>query len=212
MIHNLLGFFGLFDFIGKIGDIIITSLIAIAIVYVLILLLKNEATRQITLYALGTIIIFIGIASGFGLHYELTKESYINGSIDITNPYLQENVSYHTSNIVLYEDTENGNYVFDVDLPKTEDFNGKEKEYIVYFNDYILIDSEYNYGSVLSIFTMNFYDIDGNIACYSDITLSIKYFNTRTNISISVNDSAQAQYLEEYVSNNGLKIEVIEKL
>ena len=119
---NCLGFLGLFSFFGRIGDIVITSLIAFSIVYVLVLLLKNEGSRTLTLYVLGIVIIFVGIGSSFGLHYELTKESYINGSIDITNPYLQENVSFHTSNIVLYEDVENSIFTYEVDLPKTENF------------------------------------------------------------------------------------------
>ena len=44
------------------------------------------------------------------------------------------------------------------DLLKVEDFNGEKKEYKVILNDYVLIGSEINAGSIFSVVNMDFYD------------------------------------------------------
>ena len=95
---------------------------------------------------------------------------------------------------------------------KTEDFNGKTKEYQVILNDYVLINSEINAGSVYSLVSMDFYDTEGNIICSSDLNISIKFLSNKTTLTLSTIGNENATFFEQYFADNGIRLEIVEIL
>ena len=190
-------------------------LIGIAFIFGLFFLLKNEFTRMITLYVLAVIVIISGVFCGAGVFNDLKAESYVVGSINISNKFSQESFSYNASSVVFYyneySDVEEL-YEFTIDLIPTEDFNGKEKTYETYVNDFNLINANYDVGYVSFVMPIDFYSIENEILCCSEINGSIKFYNDRTTLSLSVIGDEQAQFVTRYFEDNGLRIKIIEKI
>ena len=165
-------------------------------------------------YLICFILIVVGVFSGIELYKEIKAESYINGSIDITNKFSQESFNYSSTSVVFYHDIydDTDSYLFEIDLLKVDTFNGKEKEYKVLLNDYILIDSEFNAGSIFSIMNIDFYNTNGELVHNAEMKISIKFLSNKTLLQLSTNGSESAQYLEQYFSDNGIRLVVNEIL
>lgn len=165
-------------------------------------------------YLICFILIIVGAFCGIELYKEVKAESYINGSIDISNQFSQESFNYTSSSVVFYHDIydESDTYTFDKELLKVDDFNGKDKEYQVILNDYVLIDSDINPGSVFSVVTMDFYDTDGNVVCNSTMNISIKFLSNKTQLTLTTIGKENASFFEQYFSDNGIRLKVMEIL
>ena len=79
-------------------------------------------------------------------------------------------------------------------------------------NDYVLIDSEFNSGSIFSVVNMDFYDTNGNIVCNSTLNISIKFLSDKTQLQIATTGNKNASFLEQYFSDNGIRLKVMEIL
>ena len=165
-------------------------------------------------YLICFVLIIVGVFCGIELYKEVKADSYINGSIDISNQISQESFNYSSTSLVLYHDIydETDTYSFEKELLKVDNFNGKDKNYQVVLNDYILIDSDINAGSVFSLFNMDFYDTDGNIICNSIMNISIKFLSNKTELVLSTTGKESASFLEQYFNNNGIRLKVVEIL
>lgn len=165
-------------------------------------------------YLICFILIVVGVFSGIELYKEVKAESYINGSIDISNQFSQESFNYTSSSLVFYHDIydQTETYTFDKELIKVDDFNGVEKEYQVLLNDYVLIDSDINAGSVFSVVNMDFYDTNGEIVCNASMNISIKFLSNKTQLTLTTIGNENASFFEQYFSDNGIRLQVMEIL
>ena len=197
------------------GNNLLYILIAIAVAIGLFFLLKTEFTRMITIYALAIVVLISGVFCGIGVFNEIKAESYIVGSINISNKFSQESFSYYTSSVVFYYDEYSETedlYEFKIDLLPTEDFNGKEKNYETYINDFNLINATYDVGYVSFEMPIDFYSIENNVVCSAKVYGTIKFYNDRTSLALSVIGDQESQFITRYFEDNGLRIQVIEKL
>ena len=165
-------------------------------------------------YLICFILIVVGVFCGIELYREVKAESYINGSIDISNKFSQESFNYSSTSVVFYHDLydDTDTYSFEKDLLKVDDFNGEKKEYKVILNDYVLIGSEINAGSIFSVVNMDFYDTNGNIVCNSTMKISIQFLSNKTQLTLVTTGQESASFLEQYFSDNGIRLRVIEIL
>lgn len=165
-------------------------------------------------YLICFVLVVVGTFCGIEFYKEVKAESYINGSIDISNKFSQESFNYSSTSCVFYHDIydENDTYIFEKDLLKVEDFNGKEKEYQVILNDYVLIDSEINAGSIFSTVVLDFYNTDGEIVCNSTMQISIKFLSNKTQLTLTTKGQENASFLEQYFADNGIRLQVMEIL
>jgi hypothetical protein len=165
-------------------------------------------------YIICFILIIVGTFCGIQLYKEVKAESYVNGSIDISNKFSQESFDYSSTSVVFYHDLydDTDTYTFEQDLLKVDDYNGKTKTYQVWLNDFILLDTEFNAGSVYSTVKMDFYDEYGSIVCNSNMQISIKFLSNKTQLTLSTSGQENASFLEQYFSDNGIRLKVIEIL
>ena len=163
-------------------------------------------------YLICFVLIIIGAFSGIELYKEIKAESYINGSIDISNKFSQECFNYSSSSVSFYHDdydtTET--YTFQKDLLVVDSFNGLENTYQVVLNDYILFDTEFNAGSIFSTIDIDFYDTDGNIICNADMKISIVFLSNKTQLELTTIGDESSSFLEQYFTDNGIRLQVIQ--
>ena len=165
-------------------------------------------------YLICFILIIAGVFCGIELYKEVKAESYVNGSIDISNQFSKQSFEYSSTSLVFYHDIydESDTYSFEISLSKIEDFNGQEKEYKVYLNDFVLMDAEINAGSIYSVVFMDFYDEYGKVIAMASLDLSIKFLSSETKLTLSTTGQTNASFFEQYFADNGIRLKVIEIL
>ncbi|MGN0961762.1 MAG: hypothetical protein ACI4PF_06180 [Christensenellales bacterium] len=163
-------------------------------------------------YLICFVLIIVGAFSGIELYKEVKVESYINGSIDISNKFEMENFNYSSSSVSFYHndyDTTNS-YIFQKDLLVVDEFNGLDNTYQVILNDYILFDTEFNAGSIFSSIVIDFYDTNGNIICNADMKISIVFLSNKTQLTLTTIGDESSSFLEQYFTDNGIRLQVIQ--
>ena len=165
-------------------------------------------------YLICFVLVIVGTFCGIELYKEVKAESYINGSIDISNKFSQENLNYSSTSLVFYHDLydDTDTYSFEQDLPKVENFNGQKKSYELWLNDFIILDAEFNAGSVYSTVQLDFYNEYGNILYSSKLNISVKYLSSKTQITLSTKGQESASFLEQYFKDNGIRLKIVEIL
>ena len=168
----------------------------------------------VLLYLAAFVLIVAGVFCGIRLYKEVKAESYVNGSIDISNRFSQESFHYSSTSVVfyhdLYDDTET--YTFTKDLLKTENFDGLENEYCVTLNEYILLDSQITAGTVFSTLCIDFYNTGGDIICSASMQIKIEFLSNKTALSFTTKGNEQASFLEQYFADNGIRLKVVQIL
>lgn len=159
-------------------------------------------------------VIVAGVFCGIELYKEIKAESYINGSIDISNKFSQESFNYSSTSVTFYHDLydDTDTYAFEKDLLKVENFDGKTKTYRIVLNDYVLLNAEINAGSVFATAVMDFYDTSGNIVCNAELKISVKFLSGKTQLTMTTTGAASAGFLEQYFTDNGIRLRIIEIL
>ena len=168
----------------------------------------------VILYVIAFVLIVVGVFCGIRLYKEIKAESYINGSIDISNRFTQESFNYSSTSVVFYHDLydDTDTYAFEKDLLKVENFDGKKKTYQVVLNDYVLLNTEINAGSVFATVDMDFYDTNGNVINSAAMKISVKFLSNKTQLTLATTGNENASFLEQYFADNGIRLQIIEIL
>ena len=163
-------------------------------------------------YLICFALIVAGVFCGLQLYKEIKAESYVNGSIEISNRFSQESFRYKSTSAVFYHDLydDTDTYYFDKSLLKTENFNGEKKTYKVTLNDYVLFNAEVNAGSVYATVTIDFYDTSGLLIHSANMSISVKFLSNKTQLTLATVGNENAQFLEQYFSDNGMRLQIIE--
>ena len=165
-------------------------------------------------YLICFILIIVGVFCGIELYKEIKAESYVNGSIDISNKFSQESFNYSSSSVSFYHDDYDttDTYTFQKDLLVVDSFNGKEKTSQVILNDYILFNTEFNPGSIFSNVAIDFYDAEGNVICNADMKISIVFLSNKTQLTLATVGDKNSSFLQQYFTDNGIRLRVVEIL
>lgn len=201
--NQLCGFF------SKIGTYISIGVIAIIAVICLVIMLKFKHSRKLMLYIIGSLVIISGLICGVAFYKEVTAKSYVNGSINIQNQYSMESFQYNSNSVVFYQNSGTNTYTYSTELLKVADFNGEKKNYEVVVNDYIL-PATVSAGAVDTTLLLDFYSTSGELTCSSAMKINIKFLSDKTQLTFSVVGEKQAQFLEQYFKDNGIRLRINE--
>lgn len=168
-------------------------------------------------YIICFALMLVGIWSGITLWQKVHSESYIHGSIKVTNDLYLESFAYDNSlfgdAIVFVND------IYDItntytwtseNLPTVPDFNGATNTYQIEINGYRIFDATINAGGVLVRTNIDFYDTENNLLCDGYYDLSIRFLSNRTEVSVKTVGQQNANFIEQYFADNGLRITIKE--
>lgn len=173
-------------------------------------------------YIICFVLMLVGIWSGITLWQKVHAESYINGSITVTNNLYFESFTYNNSlfsEVIVFNDNdlandnnfETHNYSWSsVNLPTVTDFNGITKVYQVEINGYRIFDATINAGGVLTRINIDFYDSENNLSCAGYYDLSVRFLSNRTELFVKTVGQKNANFIEQYFADNGLRITIKE--
>lgn len=205
----MMNFNQLCGFFSKIGTYISIGVIAIIAVICLVIMLKFKHSRKLMLYIIGSLVIISGLICGVAFYKEVTAKSYVNGSINIQNQYSMESFQYNSNSVVFYQNSGTNTYTYSTELLKVSDFNGEKKNYEVVVNDYIL-PATVSAGAVDTTLLLDFYSTSGELTCSSAMKINIKFLSDKTQLTFSVVGEKQAQFLEQYFKDNGIRLRINE--
>mgnify|MGYP001059902764 CR=1 FL=1 len=166
----------------------------------------------VILYILAFALIVAGVFCGLQLYKEVKAESYVNGTIDISNRFSQESFKYSATSVVFYHDLydDTDTYYFEKELLKVDSFDGAQKTYNVVLNDYILLNCEIKAGSVYATVVLDFYNTDGQIVNSASMKISVKFLSSKTQLTLATTGNTNASFLEQYFADNGIRLQIIE--
>lgn len=203
---------GLGSFFESVGKIILYVLIALAVVTVLAFLLKHKSTRTFTLYGLSIVIIFAGILSTvkiiktFDIYSKEIGSAY---TVEVVKDY--DTISEFELTYIDLDSDDLINYSV-VEHRPAEEFNGKDKDYIMLLNENPAYTNYVFAGKMDSTFALNFYNSEENVLSTAEIRVVIEYLAKETRITITmVNTNASVSYLNSYMELNGMTLKVVER-
>lgn len=199
------------DALSKTNTIILLCVLAILIIGCFVVMFNFKNSRKYMLYVIGSIILIFSIIFGVAFYKEATAKSYVNGSISIGNQFSMESFHYTSNSVVFYHDIydETNTYTYSTDLLKVDDFNGEKKNYEVVVNDYIL-PATVSAGAVDTTLLLDFYSTSNELTCSSEMKINIKFLSDKTQLTFSVVGEKQAQFLEQYFKDNGIRLRINE--
>lgn len=170
----------------------------------------KKVIGTVLLYLAAFVIIVAAVFCGIRLYKEVKAESYVNGSIDISNRFTQESFNYSSTSVVFYHDLydDTDTYSFETDLLKVDNFDGTKYTYQVVLNDYVLLNCEINAGSVYATVNMDFYDTDGNIVASAEMKISVLFLSNKTTLTLATEGYESASFLEQYFADNGIRLKI----
>lgn len=207
----MMNFNQLCGFFSKIGTYISIGIVAIIAVICLVIMLKFKHSRKLMLYIIGSLVIISGLICGVAFYKEVTAKSYVNGSINIQNQFSMESFRYGSNSVVFYHDTydDSNTYTYSTELLKVDDFNGEKKNYEVVVNDYTL-PATVSAGAVDTVLMLDFYSTDGSLLCSTQMKINIKFLSNKTQLTFLIIGEKQAQFLEQYFRDYGIRLRINE--
>lgn len=168
-------------------------------------------------YIICFALMLVGIWSGIMLWQKVHAESYINGSIKVTNDLYFESFTYDNSlfsEVIVFTNDiydKTNTYIWTSEnLPTVPDFNGVNNKYQIEINGYRIFDAAINAGGVLVRTNIDFYGTENNLLCRVYYDLSIKFLSNKTEVSIKTVGQQNANFIEQYFADNGLRIKIKE--
>lgn len=163
------------------------------------------------------LVILIGSVLGIYYYQEyISPESFTIGSITngtykelAIKDYLSDDTVLFSQNIndvsfSINEGTATYDYNFD---PK--EFNGLEKSYLIYVNNYIINDITTNAGTISGTYKINFQDVDNETLCSSDISISFAFRSLSSTLRVSL-PASDVGYLLNYFNSDNFIITLAE--
>ena len=163
-------------------------------------------------YIICVVCIIIGVFFGLSWYQDVTATSYVNGDINITNQFSQEQFNYSSSAVAFYPTENSESFSFETELVKTNGFNGERKDYTVKLNEYVLTETTITAGAVKADVKMDFYDTEGKVVCNGELTVVIRFLSDKTQLILSCPTQSSATFFENYFTDNGIRLQVIENL
>lgn len=163
-------------------------------------------------YFLCFVIILVGIYCGVRLYQEVTKSSYVNGTINVENEFRKESFFYSSTSVAFYPGNNATTYDYSIELTPVDDIDLTNKNYDLYFMNFPVINAEMKSGLINLPVLMNFYNSDGTLACKGKMNVKIEFLSKSTKLKLSCNNQTSANYFEQYFADYGFKLQLVEIL
>lgn len=155
-------------------------------------------------------IILIGTVLGIYYYQEyIAPESYTIGSITAGTYKELEIKDYLSDDTVLFSQNindvsfkiDNGTATYDYNFdPK--DFNGLENNYLIYVNNYIINDLTTNAGTISGVYNLNYFDINNDSLCDSNITISFTFRSLSSVLRVSLPENDIGYLMNYFKTDN----------
>ena len=163
-------------------------------------------------YIFCVVVIIVGVFCFINMYEMFSVSSGEYGSaINIVTKNEYNEVSTFDFGSLSFDTNDNVKFTNISTFVPTE-FNGKENEYILLFNDNLVTNLVVTSGSISGDFIRNFYDTNGEIITTSNLKILVEFLETeiRTTLNIT-NENDSVSYLSTYANINGAVLKVVKR-
>ena len=163
-------------------------------------------------FVLCAILIAVGIFSTIELveMFNVSSREYGTAiTIEIKNDY--DEIAKYDFGTIGFESDDYVNFS-NVTTFTPQEFDGKDKDYILLFNDQPAVNTVVTNGKVVGDVNLVFYDLDGEKVSKAELHFVIEYFASQTKVTTTItNENDSVSYLETYMGINGAILKVVER-
>ena len=157
------------------------------------------------------VILGAGVYCGLELYREKTSVSQNFGTLEEHDLYEDFNVFDCDLSSATFYQAEGGGYEYTTTIPKAVPFDGSKNKYNVLVNNQPSTAEQSTAGILTAKNTINYYGVEGNEIQQTTLTIEMRFYQSRVQISIANSNTAEQQALFlEYIQFNGLKLRTIE--
>jgi len=158
-----------------------------------------------TQYKLICLCIFVlALFAGYDLYKVYSVESQVFGNVVLS----KEEKVYEfakTYSFIIFDN----NLSFIDELPEPYKFNGTRDDYQLLINGYPCLINQVYAGYISGVFSLDFYDIDGQLGASIEITVTVQFFHDKTRIIITTtNENNAISYFNNLMEKYGFTMEV----
>lgn len=167
--------------------------------------------------AITSLLVLIAIAL-FNFYYQtyVAPESFVIGSVKIEDYKTLPIKDYLSDEDVLFSQNindvsfsnKNGIATYEYNFDAKE-FDGEQKDYVIYVNDYLISNLTENAGTVGGIHALNYYDVEKQVLCSSAINIDFSFYSLSSKLKVTLN-SEDLGYLMNYFKTDNFIITLAE--
>lgn len=186
-----------------------TLLIIVAVALILFALIKYEHARPLLVTVLCVAWLGLGLYSGLTWYNYNSTISKVRGEPVVRDPYENFNFyDYHLNNIVWYQ-TEDGTYEYEITYATSLKFDGTE-EYQLLVNNSPCKETTSANGRLQGTFEKQFKDIDGQVSGDLEFKINFAFYASKITLKITTNATTEnIGLVREYVNVNGFDLRII---
>lgn len=186
--------------------------IIVGAVFLLYALIKYKQ-NAILLTILAVAWLGVGCYSGLTCYKYYSTTGGAVGEVVVHDPYEDFNFyEYDLDKIVWYQ-TEEGTYKFDITYDTALRFEGSEKKYQLLVNNTPCSTTSSTNGRLYGLFKKQFKNLDGEVTDTFDIEINFSFLSSKIMLTLkTVATPENIGILREYVNVNGFKLRIIETI
>ena len=121
----------------------------------------------------GLLVLIAAVMFSYYYNTYIAPESFIIGSVQLEDyktlpikDYLSDDTVIFSQNIndISFSYSDSSGYYYEYYFDAKE-FNGEEKDYLIYVNDYMVNDLVENAGTISGTYNLTYYDTENQILC-----------------------------------------------
>ena len=163
-------------------------------------------------YLICCVLIIVGIFSTIKLIeiFSVSSQEYGTAiTIETKNNY--EEISKFDFGSIAFDTNDYVNFS-NVTTFAPQEFNGKDKDYLLLFNDQPAINTTITNGKIVGDVSLVFYGLDGKESSIANLHFTIEYFSSQTKVTTTITNSNNSiSYLETYMAINGAVLKIVER-
>ena len=163
-------------------------------------------------YILCFVLIIVGIFSSIKLVklFNISSQEYGTAvTIETKNDY--DEISKFDFGSIGFISSDNVNFS-NVTSFSPQEFDGKNKDYVLLFNDQIAVNTVVSSGKVIGDINLLFYGLEGENVSKAELHFVVEYYAGQTKVTVTTKNSNDSMaYLETYMSINGAVLKVVER-
>ena len=125
---------------------------------------------------------------------ELAVKDYLSDDMILFSQNINDVSFVNNKGIATYE------YSFD-----HKDFNGEDNLYSLFINNSLVTETSQTAGTYTGLYHLNYFDVDKNVLCSSDITISFAFYSVQSKLKVTL-DYNELPYLAYYFKTDNFII------
>ena len=158
----------------------------------------------------GLLVLIAAVMFSYYYNTYIAPESFVIGSVQLEDyktlpikDYLSDDTVIFSQNIndISFSHSDSSGYYYEYYFDAKE-FNGEEKDYLIYVNNYLVNDLVENAGTISGTCGLTYYDTEKQILCSSAISIDFSFYSLKSRLKVSVGPNSLGYLMNYFKTDN----------